>query len=155
MNTAKRILGFGDLYYGWIIVFIASISMGFWLGIRNSFSVFYVALLEEFPWSRGDSAGVQSTAPISYTVLAPLVGGLIDPFGPRRVIIPGIVILALGLALRATIETVIQVLFFIILPFCPVDLPPESVRHPGMISVLRGRLQSTCLVPFQLTPRKP
>jgi MFS family permease len=108
MNTAKRIIKFWNIYYGWIIVVIALISMGFWLGIRNSFSVFYVALLEDFPWSRADSAGVQSMALISYTILAPLVGGLIDRFGPRRVIVPGILVLTLGLALSATIETLTQ-----------------------------------------------
>lgn len=112
MKSAKEIVEFHNIYYGWIIVAIALISMGFWLGIRNSFSVFYVALLEDFPWSRGDSAGVQSMALISYTVLAPLVGGLIDRFGPRRVIIPGILMLSLGLALSATIETLSQFYFY-------------------------------------------
>jgi MFS family permease len=112
MDSAKRIIKIWDIYYGWIIVAIALISMGFWLGIRNSFSVFYVALLEDFSWSRGESAGVQSMALISYTVLAPLVGGLIDRFGPRRVIVPGIVVLTLGLALSATIGTLPQFYFY-------------------------------------------
>jgi MFS family permease len=112
MNIAKRIIKFWDIYYGWIIVAVALISMGFWLGIRNSFSVFYVALLEDFSWSRGESAGVQSMALISYTVLAPLVGGLIDRLGPRRVIVPGIVVLTLGLALSATIDTLPQFYFY-------------------------------------------
>ncbi len=112
MDSAKRIIKIWDIYYGWIIVAIALISMGFWLGIRNSFSVFYVALLEDFPWSRADSAGVQSMALISYTALAPLVGGLIDRFGPRRVIVPGILVLTLGLALSATTNTLTQFYFF-------------------------------------------
>jgi MFS family permease len=112
MDSAKRIVKFWDIYYGWIIVAVALISMGFWLGIRNSFSVFYVALLEDFPWSRADSAGVQSIALISYTVLAPLVGGLIDRFGPRRVIAPGIVVLTLGLALSATTKSLTQFYFY-------------------------------------------
>ena len=55
------------IYYGWIIVGVALVSMGFWLGIRPSFSVFYVALLEEFPWNRGAAAGVQSMALIAYS----------------------------------------------------------------------------------------
>jgi len=96
------------IYYGWIIVGVGLISMAFWLGIRASFSVFYVALLEEFPWNRGGSAGVQSMALITYTILAPLAGGLIDRFGPRRVIVPGILILALGLACCATIDSLLQ-----------------------------------------------
>jgi MFS family permease len=97
-----------NFYYGWIIVAVALISMAFWLGIRSSFSVFYVALLEEFPWNRGSSAGVQSMALITYTLLAPLVGGLIDRYGPRRVVVPGILILVLGLVLCSTIKTLAQ-----------------------------------------------
>ncbi|MBW2115258.1 MAG: hypothetical protein JRH04_10515 [Deltaproteobacteria bacterium] len=31
MNIAKRITKFWDIYYGWIIVAIALVSMGFWL----------------------------------------------------------------------------------------------------------------------------
>ena len=95
-------------YYGWIIVMVALVSMAFWIGIRTSFSVFFVALLEEFSWNRGDSAGAQSLALITYTVLAPLVGWLIDRFGPRRVIVPGILVLVMGLVMCATIKTLTQ-----------------------------------------------
>ncbi len=103
---------FGAFYYGWVIVGVALVSMGFWLGIRTSFSVFYVALLEDFSWSRGDCAGVQSMALITYTILAPIVGGLIDRLGPRRVILPGILILSLGLVLCATIDSLAQFYLF-------------------------------------------
>jgi sugar phosphate permease len=112
MSIAKKIADGLKLYYGWIIVAVALVSMAFWFGIRSNFSVFYVALLEEFGWKRGDSAGVQSMALITYTVMAPLVGGLIDRFGPRRVVIPGILILVLGLILCRTIETLAQFYLF-------------------------------------------
>ena len=105
MSIAKRVDGFREFYYGWIIVAVSLVSLAFWIGIRSSFSIFYVVLLEEFPWNRGESAGVQSVAFIAYTIMAPLVGGLIDRFGPRRVIVPGILLLSLGLTLCATIET--------------------------------------------------
>jgi len=108
---AQERTGSRKLYFGWVVVGAALASMAFWLGIRTSFSVFYVALLEEFPWERGDSAGVQSTALLTYTFLAPLVGGMIDRFGPRRVILPGILVLSVGLVLCATIQSLTQ--FFI------------------------------------------
>jgi len=96
------------IYYGWIIVAVALISMAFWFGIRSSFSVFYVALLEDFAWSRGETAGVQSMALITYTILAPLVGGLIDRFGPRRIVAVGVVVLATGFVLCAFVKTLVQ-----------------------------------------------
>ena len=108
MSIAKRTSDAAGFFYGWIIVAVALVSMAFWLGIRASFSVYYVALLEEYTWSRSGSAGVQSIALITYTLLAPLVGGLIDRFGPRRVIVPGIVVLGLGLVLCSTIKTLGQ-----------------------------------------------
>jgi MFS family permease len=37
--------------------------------------------------------------------MAPLVGGLIDRFGPRRIIVPGVMLLGLGLMLCASIES--------------------------------------------------
>ena len=106
--SPRRRLHFPEFYYGWIIVAVALVSMAFWLGIRTSFSIFYVALLEDFPWTRAGSAGVQSIALISYTFLAPLVVGLIDRFGPRRVVVPGILILALGLTLCSSIKNLNQ-----------------------------------------------
>jgi len=112
MRTAKSVAGPPGFYYGWIIVAISAVSMAFWFGVRSSFSVFYVALLEDFTWDRGESAGVQSLAMISYTLVAPVVGGLIDRFGPRRVIVPGIVLLVVGLLLCATIENLMHFYLF-------------------------------------------
>lgn len=99
-------------YYGWIIVGLGLVSMSFWFGVRSSFSVFYVALLEEFHWSRGESAGVQSVAMLTYTFIAPVVGGLIDRLGPRRVIVPGIVLLIGGLVLCSSMKTLFQFYLF-------------------------------------------
>ena len=108
MDLVRGGAGSGRFYYGWVIVGVALISMAFWFGLRTVFSVFYVALLEDFPWGRGEAAGVQSMALITYTFTAPLVGGLIDRFGPRRIIVPGILLLALGLILCASIKTLLQ-----------------------------------------------
>ncbi|MFH1488747.1 MAG: MFS transporter [Pseudomonadota bacterium] len=108
MNDREGFFTSRGLYYGWVIVAVALVSTGFWMGIRACFSVFYVALLEEFPWSRGESAGVQSLALMVYTLFAPLVGGLIDRFGPRRIILPGILILFLGQILSARIQDLLH-----------------------------------------------
>jgi MFS family permease len=51
-------------------------------------------------------------AMITWTLMAPLVGGLIDRFGPRRVIAPGILILAIGLMICSRIESLAQFYIF-------------------------------------------
>jgi len=97
-----------SLYYGWVIVGVSLVSMAYWFGVRSSFSVFYTALLDEFPWGRAEAAGVQSLALIVYTILAPLVGGLIDRYGPRRVVVPGILLLGGGLILCSSVQDLFQ-----------------------------------------------
>lgn len=82
------------------------------MGIRANFSIFYVALLDQFQWSRGTSAGVQSLALIVYTVCAPVVGSLIDRYGPRKVIAIGVLVLSLGLMLCALIQSLAQFFLF-------------------------------------------
>ncbi len=108
MNNRRK----KSLYYGWTIVAVAALSMGVWLGMRTTFSLFLVALLKEFPWSRAEVAGVQSVSFLVYTVTAPIVGALIDRLGPKPVILPGILTLCLGLILSARMENLFQFYVF-------------------------------------------
>jgi MFS family permease len=99
-------------YYGWIIVAIAFLSTGVWSSMRTTFSVFLVALIDQFHWSRAATAGIQSTSFMVYTVTAPLVGGLIDRFGPKPVILPGIALLCAGLFFCSRVQSLAQFYFF-------------------------------------------
>ena len=84
---------------------VAMISIAFWFGVRTSFSVFYVSLVDAFGWSRGATAGAQSVAMIVYAVAAPTAGTLVDRYGPRRIILPGAVLLVLSIAACASIRS--------------------------------------------------
>ena len=59
----------------WVTLAIAS-------GLYFSFPIFFVALFEEFGWSRGASALAFSISSITQGVLSPVVGTLVDRFGP-------------------------------------------------------------------------
>lgn len=100
------------LYYGWVIVFVSMISMSFWFGLRTSFSVFFVALIDHFHWGRAEAAGAQSIAMLVYMITAPIIGTLVDRIGPRKVILPGIILMGLGLLLCTQIQTLIQFYLF-------------------------------------------
>jgi len=91
-------------YYGWVIVGLAMLSMAYWFGLRTTFSVFFVALIDQFHWGRAEAAAALSIAMVAYMVMAPIVGLLVDRIGPRKVILPGIVLTALGLFLCSRIE---------------------------------------------------
>lgn len=99
-------------YYGWVIVGLSIISMSFWFGLRATFSVFFVALVDHFQWGRAETAGAQSLAMFAYTIMAPIIGSLIDRIGPRKVIPPGIILLGFGLFLCTQIQTLIQFYLF-------------------------------------------
>ena len=91
--------GKSSLYYGWVIVGISFAAMAVAYGVRNSFCVFYVAILKEFGWSRASTAGIFSINILVYGVSSPLAGSLVDRFGPRKVLSIGVILLALGTAL--------------------------------------------------------
>jgi MFS family permease len=99
-------------YYGWVIVGLAMISMSFWFGIRTTFSVFFVALIDDFHWSRAEAAGAQSIAMLVYMIMAPIIGILVDRIGPRKTILPGIFLTGLGFLLCTQIESLFQFYLF-------------------------------------------
>jgi len=99
-------------FYGWVIVGLSMISMAFWFGIRTTFSVFFVALIDHFHWSRAEAAGAQSIAMVVYMIMAPIIGTLVDRVGPRKVILPGIILTSLGFLLCTQINTLLQFYLF-------------------------------------------
>jgi MFS family permease len=100
------------LFYGWLIVGVSFVSMAFWMGIRSSFSLFYAKLVDELGWTRADMALSQSITFLMYMVSVPFIGGFIDRFGPKKVIIPGVILTGAGLALCATIKTIFAMYVF-------------------------------------------
>ena len=72
-------------------------TLGLTYGVWYSYSVFLVALLREFGWSRSVLAGAFSVFTLVHGGANPLVGMLCDRIGPRRLVVFGGV--ALGLAL--------------------------------------------------------
>ncbi len=99
-------------FYGWVIVGLAMLSMSFWFGVRTTFSVFFVALIDYFHWSRAEAAGAQSVAMLVYMVMAPFIGALVDRIGPRKTILPGIFLTGLGFLLCTQIQSLFQFYLF-------------------------------------------
>ncbi len=85
--------------YGWVIVGVSFITLALAYGVWYSFSVFFVALLKEYDWSRSVLAGAFSLCIITHSLVGPSVGGMVDRLGPRKVILLGSFVLGMGLAL--------------------------------------------------------
>jgi len=88
-------------FYGWVILGGSLIALGLTYSVMYSFSVFYVALLEEFGWGRGEAAGIYSVFMIVTGLGALVSGALSDRFGPGRVLAAGALCLGVGLLLAS------------------------------------------------------
>lgn len=84
-------------FYGWVVVASVFVALAVSYGVYYSFSVFFVALLEEYHWSRAAAAGVFSVHILVVGLMGIVSGTLTDRFGPTRVVPAGAILLAAGL----------------------------------------------------------
>ncbi len=83
-------------FYGWVIVGSCCAVLAITYGVYYSFSVFLVALLEQFGWSRAAASGAFSVFAMSTAFGSVLGGALMDRLGPAKVMPAGAVLLAIG-----------------------------------------------------------
>ncbi len=99
------------IFYGWVVVAAAIVASTVVFGIRFSFAVFYPPILEEFGWSRANTALIFSINVIFYGCSALVAGTLADKFGARRVLIIGVIILGTGTAVSSLATSVWNLYF--------------------------------------------
>ena len=90
-------------FYGWVIVAVAFITMAIGVNARTAFSLFFPPIVDEFGWQRGVTAGAFSFGFLVSAVLSPLLGKLMDRFGPRVVVELGVGLMGLGLLLASLV----------------------------------------------------
>ena len=83
-------------YYGYVILSLCFLNMFFVRGAFGSFSVFYVALLEDFHWSHAVGASIVSLNSLVYASVSPAVGYAFDRVGPRVLIPSAGLLMGLG-----------------------------------------------------------
>lgn len=88
-------------YYGWVIVGVGFVTLGAAFGVWYSFSVFILAIINEFGWSRAATSSIFSAFMFSQALMNLATGHLQDRFGPRIIIPMGTVVLAGALALTS------------------------------------------------------
>ncbi len=99
-------------YYGWVIVGLTFFTMAVGGSIVGTFPVFYVAFLNEFGWSRADTALAFSFSMATFAISAGFIGAMVDRWGPRVIIPTGITILGIGLALMSKVSSLPTLYFF-------------------------------------------
>jgi MFS family permease len=84
-----------------LIVVATFVTLVVIYGIWYSYSVFLVALVREFGWSRSLVAGAFSALVLVHGTLGPVIGWMARRFGPRRLFRLGAIVMAIGLTLTA------------------------------------------------------
>jgi MFS family permease len=95
-------------FYGWVIVGVSFINLAVIFGIWYSFSVFFVAIIKEFGWSRAATAGVFSCFMLVHSISAVLIGVFLDRLSPRVIFPAAAFIVALGLVASGSINALWQ-----------------------------------------------
>jgi MFS family permease len=104
-STPRRAL---QRYYPWVVIGIAFLTVGVAFGTRNAFAVFLIAVTEEFHWSRGLASGALMLGAVLWTLAAPVIGTLLDRFGPRVVLPGGSILMALGFVISGMAHSVVE-----------------------------------------------
>ncbi len=87
------------IFYGWVIVAITFVTMGIGVNARTAFSLFFTSIVDEFRWERGVTAGAFSFGFVVSAAFSPLIGRMMDRYGPRVVMEFGVLMMAAGLLL--------------------------------------------------------
>ena len=104
MNAGAGRLRRFPVFYGWVLVATAFVTMGIVVNARTAFSLFFPSILDEFGWSRALTAATFTTGLLASNAFTPFLGVLMDRVGPRVVFPIGLGLMSLGLALATGVS---------------------------------------------------
>src|SRR5207244_10269513 len=99
-NPVKRI------FYGWKMVAAATGLQFLQAGLMmQAFGVYVAVLSEERGWSKTALSGAAALHQMEVAILGPVLGWMLDRFGPRVFVRFGVVMFGIGLMLLSRIES--------------------------------------------------
>jgi MFS family permease len=98
-------------FYGYIILALCFVNMVVMRGVNGAFGVYYIALLEEFAWSRSDGASIAAINFFVYALASPAVGLAFDRLGPRLLMPLGAALVGIGLVLSSFANSLLGLYF--------------------------------------------
>jgi MFS family permease len=98
-------------FYGYIILALCFANMVVMRGVNGAFGVYYIALLEEFAWSRSDGASIAAINFVVYALASPVVGLAFDRLGPRLLMPLGAALVGIGLMLSSLADSLLGLYF--------------------------------------------
>src|SRR5215831_14791972 len=94
-------------YYGWRVVLAAcfGVMAGFGSLFVYTFNVFVKPLSAQFGWNRESISIGFAIAAMTLGLISPLIGRLIDCFGPRNIILPSMAVFGCGITSFALLRS--------------------------------------------------
>lgn len=96
------------MFYGWRMV-AASAGLQFLVSafLVQAFGAYVAVLSAEFGWSRTALAGGAAIQSLEGALIGPVLGWLVDRFGPRTVVRVGVFTFALGFLAFSTVDSIV------------------------------------------------
>ena len=96
------------VFYGWWMVGAGSL-MQFVQGtlLLQSFGAYFAVLRDDRGWSKTELSGAAALHQVEAAILGPLLGWILDRFGPQWVIRAGVLIFGTGFILLSTIDSLL------------------------------------------------
>ncbi len=105
MNSSSRPPLRLPFYYGWAVIAVAFVTMAIAVNARTAFSLLFPAILDDFQWQRGVTAGVFSIGYMFSGAFTLVLGMMMDRWGPRVVIPLGAAMIIAGLLGATVVST--------------------------------------------------
>ena len=86
----------GRFYYGWVVVAVVFLALLVSAGVRAAPAVLINPLEGELGWSRATISFAVSIGLLLYGLSGPVAGWLMDRFGPKRVVVFGLVVIGVA-----------------------------------------------------------
>jgi MFS family permease len=105
----------GGVFYGWWIVAASIIGLSTSPGqfVFGSLGIFTLPLSEEFGWNRAEISLALTFFTISLAITLPVIGRLVDSYGSRRILLPSMLFVSVGLVLIPLVLTQLWQLYLI------------------------------------------
>jgi sugar phosphate permease len=105
--STERGLG-RKVFHGWRMVAAGS-GIQFMQAalLHQAFGAYFAALVEERAWSKTALSGAAALQPMESALLGPLLGWIVDRFGPQGMIRIGVVLFGLGFIILSQIDTLL------------------------------------------------
>ena len=109
-NPSQRRRPSPSLHYAWIVAAVTFVTLLLTAAIRATPSVLIVPFENEFRWTAASISTVISTNLVLYGLIGPFAAGLIQRFGPRKIMVASLALLGTGIALTPFITRLEQLL---------------------------------------------